>query len=542
MMSFRRLIIWAAAAACLATSAYAQPAPVVTSPAGAVQGLTDGATRVFKGIPYAVPPVGQGRWRPPVAMPPWQGVKSAVEFGPACVQPSFKFKSVYTQDIGATSEDCLTLNVWTPADARKTPVFVWIHGGSFTGGGSKESLYDGARLAQRGIIVVTVNYRVGVLGYLAHPQLSNESPLKISGNYGTLDQIEALKWVQRNIEAFGGDPANVTVAGESAGGLSVLYLMASPAARGLFAKAIAQSSYMVSMPELRERRFGETPAELQGARLLTTLGAANIGALRKMDAQSLVDAAAMARYLPLGNVDGKILPRQLVDTFDKGEQAHVPLLAGFNAGEIRSLTILAPPVPSSTSAYEAAIRERYGNLADEFLRLYPSSNMQESIFATTRDALYGWTAERLALKQAARAPSYLYLFDHGYPAADEAGLHAFHASELPYMFGNMERTPQYWPKIPATPQETRLSDAMVGYWTSFAKTGTPSAANEAAWAPFGSTGAYMHFADTPKAASDLFPGMFELHEEAVCRRRKSGDQPWNWNTGLVSPILGAACP
>jgi para-nitrobenzyl esterase len=169
--------------------------------------------------------------------------------------------------------------------------------------------------------------------------------------------------------------------------------------------------------------------------------------------------------------------------------------------------------------------------------------MQESILAATRDALYGWTAERLALKQtAAGAPSYLYLFDHGYPAADEAGLHAFHASELPYMFGNMDRTPQFWPKIPATPQESRLSDAMLGYWTSFAKTGTPSADNEAAWAPYGSAGAYMHFADAPKPASDLFPGMFELHEEAVCRRRKSGDQPWNWNTGLVSPTLGAACP
>jgi len=542
MMSFRRLIVGAAAAACLATTAYAA-GPVVTPPAGSVEGVDVGGTRVFNGIPYAVPPVGQGRWRAPMAMPPWQGVKTAAEFGPACVQPSFKFKSVYAQDIGATSEDCLTLNIWSPADARKAPVFVWIHGGSFTGGGSKESLYDGAQLAQRGVIVVTINYRVGVLGYLAHPQLSNESPLKISGNYGTLDQVEALKWVQRNIEAFGGDPANVTIAGESAGGLSVLYLMASPAARGLFAKAIAQSAYMISMPELRERKFGETPAELQGARLLTTLGAANIGALRKMDAQTLVDNAAMARYLPLGNVDGKVLPRQLVDTFDKGEQAHVPLLAGFNSGEIRTLTILAPPVPSSAAAYESTIREKYGDLADEFLRLYPSSNMQESIFATTRDALYGWTAERLARNQAkVGVPSYLYLFDHGYPAADDAGLHAFHASELPYMFGNRDRTPQFWPKIPATPQEARLSDTMVGYWTSFAKTGTPVAANEAAWTPYGSAGAYMHFADVPKPASDLFPGMFELHEEAVCRRHKSGDQPWNWNTGLVSPKLsGTRC-
>lgn len=540
-MSLRRLIAWSAVALGLALApSHAQPAPVVTAPAGAVAGAAEGNIRVFKGIPYAMPPVGQGRWRAPVGMPPWSGTRDATAFGPACIQPSFRIKSVYLQDIGATSEDCLTLNIWAPADARKAPVFFWIHGGSLWAGGAKEALYDGARLAQRGVIVVTINYRVGVLGYLAHPQLSNESPLKVSGNYGLLDQAEALKWVQRNIEAFGGDPSNVTIAGESAGGLSVMYLMASPAARGLFAKAIAQSAYMVSMPGLRERKFGETPAELSGARLVTTLGKTNIGALRMMNAQELTDGAAIARFLPLGNVDGKALPSQLVDVFDKGEQARVPLLAGFNSGEIRTLTILAPPVPSSAAAYENKIRELYGDLADAFLKLYPSSDMKESILATTRDALYGWTAERLALKQtAAGSPAYLYLFDHGYPEMEAANLHAFHASELPYMFGNPERTPEFWPKIPATPQEARISDAMVNYWTSFARTGTPVAANEVAWPAYGYAGAFMHFAETPRAASDLFPGMYELHEEAVCRRYMSGDQPWNWNTGLVSPKLSS---
>jgi para-nitrobenzyl esterase len=541
MTSFRRLILCAAAAVCFATSAYAEPGPVVASPAGSVEGRTEGALRVFKGVPYAIPPVGAGRWRAPVAMPAWQGVRPATAFGAACVQPVWRIKHIYAQDIGALNEDCLTLNIWTPADARNAPVFVWIHGGSFTTGSSKEMVYDGARIAARGIVVVSINYRLGVLGHLAHPQLSAESPLKVSGNYSLLDQIEALKWVQRNIAAFGGDASNVTIAGESAGALSVMYLMASPPARGLFAKAIAQSAYMVSTPELKERKVGEKPAEQIGANLAAALNAPSVGALRAMDAQALTDAAAAARYLPLGTVDGRLLPRQLVDVFDKGEQARVPLLAGFNSGEIRSLTILAPPVPASASDYERTIRDRYVDLSDEFLRLYPSANMQESIFATTRDALYGWTAERLARKQAALdVPSYLYLFDHGYPEADNAGLHAFHGSELPYVFGTMDRTPQYWPKIPATAQEKRLSDAMIGYWTSFARAGAPRAANEVDWPAYGTAGAYIAFADAPAIAKDLFPGMYALHEESMCRRRASGEIPWNWNVGLVSPKLPAA--
>jgi para-nitrobenzyl esterase len=547
MTSLRRSLVCGAAAAAFAAALFvtspasAEDGPVVTAPAGAVQGKSEGALRVFKGIPYALPPVGQGRWKPPVPMLPWQGVKSATEFGAACIQPVWRgVKHVYAQDIGALSEDCLTLNIWAPADAKGAPVFVWIHGGSLTGGGSKESLYDGAKLAGRGVIVVTINYRVGVLGYLAHPQLSAESPNGVSGNYGLLDQIEALRWVQRNIAAFGGDGSNVTVAGESAGALSVMYLMASPVARGLFSKAIAQSAYMISMPELKERKFGEKPAEQIGANLGAALNAPNLRALRAMDARALTDAAVAARYVPLGTVDGKLLPRQLVETFDKGEQARVPVLAGFNSGEIRTLTILAPPVPGSASEYEGTIRDRYQDLANEFLRLYPSADMKESILAATRDGLYGWTAERLAKKQAAiGVPSYLYLFDHGYPEADSAGLRAFHASELPFMFGNMDRTPQYWPKIPATADEKRLSDAMVGYWASFAKAGAPRAANEADWPAYGSVGSYMAFTGAPAVAKDLFPGMYALHEESVCRRRASGEMPWNWNVGLYSPKLPA---
>ena len=534
------------ASGAVASSLVASPPEraVVHAPAGDLSSVTADGIRAFKGVPYAVPPVGQGRWRPPVAAPRWTGVRDARDFGPACVQPTPRVQTIYSSDLGRTSEDCLTLNVWSPADAQKAPVIVWIHGGALVTGSSRETLYDGARLASEGVVVVSINYRLGVLGYLAHPALSAESPQGLSGNYGLMDQIEALRWVQRNIAAFGGDPQNVTIAGESAGGLSVVYLMASPPARGLFAKAIAQSAYMISTPELKTARYGAPSAEDAGARLARTLQAPSARVLRSMDAQALTDAAAVAGFSPFAVVDGQILPRQLVDAFDRGEQAPVPILAGFNSGEIRSLKMLAPPTPSSPAEYERIIRERYGDLSEAFLTLYPASDMGESILATTRDALYGWTSERLVRSQTALGrPSFLYAFDHGYPAADAAGLHAFHASELPYMFGRLNRTPPLWPKIPDTAQETALSDTMIAYWTRFARSGAPGRAADATWPAYGDDADYLLIQTAPKAATHLSPGMFALHEQAMCRRRANGGQPWNWNTGLASPVLtpAAAC-
>lgn len=536
-----------ASAACAQTGARmtSAAAPIVQAPAGPVQGTLQDRVRVFKGIPYAQPPVGALRWRATQPAPDWSEVRQTSEYGPACPQPVARSRGIYSQELGPQSEDCLTLNIWTPAGAHNAPVLVWIHGGALVGGSSKEALYDGARLAAEGIIVVSINYRLGVLGYLAHPELSAESAQHISGNYGLLDQIEALRWVQRNIGAFGGDAANVTIAGESAGGLSVMYLMSSPAARGLFARAVAQSAYMISMPELRQTRHGHEAAETTGLRFAQRLNATNIEALRQMTAEDVVNGAAAAGYTAYGTVDGQILPGQLVDVFDRGEQAPVPILAGFNSGEIRSLTFLIPEPLASRDTYERTIRERYLDLSEVFLRLYPGSNIRESMLATTRDAMYGWTAERLARSQTAvGAQSYLYLFDHGYPAADDAQLHAFHASELPYMFGNTHRTPPYWPAIPSTNRERRLADAMVHYWASFARDGRPQAAGAPVWPAYGSGAAFMHFAETPQPSQRLMPGMFALHEIATCRRRAAEDQPWNWNVGIISPALAhqEGCP
>jgi para-nitrobenzyl esterase len=518
-------------------------APIVHAAAGSLRGTVEGGSRVFRGIPFAEPPVGPLRWRAPVPKARWAGVRDATAFGAACFQPESKLNNIYANKPMPMSEDCLTLNIWAPEHARNAPVFFWIYGGALWGGASRDPMYDGRRLAERGVVVVSINYRLGPLGWLAHPELSAESGDGVSGNYGLLDQVEALRWVHRNIAAFGGNPANVTIAGESAGGLSVMYLLASPPARGLFAKAIAESAYMISTPELKKAAYGAASAEASGAALGEKLRAPTIAALRAMDPAKLTNAAALAGFAPFGAVDGKILPRQLVDVFDRGEQAHVPVLAGFNSGEIRSLTILAPPVPADEKSYVEKIRGAYGDLADEFLRLYPASNMKESILAASRDGLYGWTAERLARKQAdIGAPSYLYLFDHGYPAADDAGLHGFHGSELPYVFGTLDGTPPLWPKVPDTAVERGLSDALIDYWTSFARDGHPRSSSAAVWPEFARGGAYMHFAQQPRAEMNLMPGMYKLNEEVMCRRRAAGDAAWNWNVGLASPKLPPATP
>ncbi|HEY6643221.1 carboxylesterase/lipase family protein [Povalibacter sp.] len=525
-------------AMCAALPVFADNDPIVEAPAGKLRGESVGGLNVFKGIPYALPPIGESRWKPPVTMSMWSGVRDAKQFGAACVQPPSRAGNIYADPPPAISEDCLFLNIWAPRAARKAPVFVWIYGGALSSGASNLSMYEGSKLASRGVVFVSINYRLGILGYLAHPQLSAESPEKISGNYGLKDQIAALRWIQRNIAAFGGDPANVTIAGESAGALSVMHLMNSPPARGLFAKAIAQSAYMISLPELKQAKYGSPSAETIGEQLATAIGAPDLATLRSMDAAAMTSAAASTGYFPMNNVDGHTLLRQIVDSFEDGKQAKVPILAGFNQGEIRSLRVLIPPVPADAATYESAIRSRYADLADRFLKLYPGTNLEESILAITRDSLYGWTAEKLVKSQTALGErGFLYLFDHGYPAADTASLHAFHAAEIPYVFGNIDRTSAAWPKIPDAPLERALSDAMADYWTSFARTGEPRASHQPDWPAYGSTRAFMHFVDRPMPGTHVMPGMFELNDEVVCRRREQGDQPWNWNVGIVSPVL-----
>lgn len=517
--------------------------PVVSMPAGDVRGVLEGDARVFRAIPYALPPTGDRRWRAPAPMPRWSGVRAAQQAGVACMQPAMAEGPYNRGPNVVMNEDCLTLDVTAPVDANNAPVMVWIHGGTLIWGTAHSRMYDGREFAERGVILVSINYRLGVLGYLAHPELSNESKDSVSGNYGLLDQVAALRWVRENIASFGGDARNVTIFGESAGALSVEYLLASPTARGLFDKAIVQSGYLFTMPELRNARYEESSAESIGAALAARLGAADVAELRAMDARRLVDGAAAAGYAPYGTIDGKILPRQLVDTFERGEQAPVPLIAGFTSGEVRGLRFLLPPLPASAEAYANDVKARYGDLAGEYLRLYPPRDLEQTQLAATRDAVFGWASERLVRNQAdIGQDSFLYLFDHDYPSAAAADLTAFHASEVPFVFGTFDATPAGWPAIPNTTGERQLAGAMLDYWTSFARSGRPSTTKGPAWNVFSPNGTHMTFGQAPQLSSPFMPGMYELHEQIMCRRRAAGTQSWNWRTGSIAPTLPGPTP
>jgi para-nitrobenzyl esterase len=523
-----------------AAGAASQNGPIVNAPGGAVRGVRDGGISRYLAVPYALPPVGARRWQAPAAMPRWNGVRDADTTGAACLQPAMA-AGPYNRGKMAMSEDCLTLDITAPANVRHAPVMVWIHGGTLIWGSGHSPSYDGREFAKRGVVLVSINYRLGVLGYLAHPQLSLESPDGVSGNYGLLDQIAALRWVRRNIAAFGGDPRNVTIFGESAGALSTELLLASPRARGLFGKAIVESGYLFTMPELKTARYEEQTAEDIGSALAAKLGAESIADLRAMDARTLVDAATKAGYVPNGTVDGKILPRQLVDTFDRGEQARVPLIAGYNSGEVRGLRGLMPPPAASDAAYVADIEARFGDLAADYLKLYPAPDIEPTRVAATGDVVFGWAAERLVRKQAAVGqPSFLYYFDHGYPSEIAAGLFGFHASEVPFVFGTLRETPPGWPAIPDTALERSISGAMLDYWSSFARTGRPVATDGPAWPTFAPRRTYLRFDDGAGLATDLSPGMYELQEQIMCRRRASGVQSWNWRTGSIAPPLPPA--
>jgi para-nitrobenzyl esterase len=432
------------------------------------QGLLAGTTgknpdiRVYRGIPFAAPPVGDLRWQPPQPPASWQGVRDAKEYRSACWQMPYAAGSIYQATLPPLNEDCLYLNIWTAARSAKDrlPVMVWIHGGGFTRGSGASASYDGENLARKGVVLVTINYRLGIFGFMAHPELTAESEHHASGNYGLQDQVAALEWVQKNIAAFGGDPKNVTIFGESAGSWAVNALMASPLAKGLFQRVIGESGGNFSpMRSLAE-------AEKAGAKM-----DASIKALRAKPAEELLKSnEPVTRAI----VDGWVLPQDVNTIFAQGKQNDVPLIVGSNADEGTSL---APQgANTKASGFTGSARQSYGALSDGFLKTYPAGTDEQAVssfYAAYRDRTFGWemrTWARLATKTG-HHPVYLYYFSHRPPGPQRDRLRAFHASEIPYVFGNF-----VW-QFPWEEADHRLSDVVSTYWVNFARTGNPNGAS-----------------------------------------------------------------
>ncbi|HEU4618275.1 MAG TPA: carboxylesterase/lipase family protein [Gammaproteobacteria bacterium] len=448
---------------------------------GRLAGTESGGVVAFKGIPFAAPPVGELRWKAPQPVRPWSGVKQAASFGPACMQASSPYSPV-----ASMGEDCLYLNVWTPAKtaAEKLPVMVWIYGGAFAGGATSLPTYDGTRLAQKGVVLVSVAYRLGPFGFLAHPDLTKESG-KGSGNYGLLDQIEGLKWVKQNIAKFGGDPSRVTVFGESAGGIAVSMLTVSPYAKGLFQRAISESGGNLGIPRTEANEGGASAstlevAEAAGKQFLATLGAADIAAARKLPADKVLAAVgpSRARFWPV--FDGDVLPGDEYALYEAGRFNDTPILVGTNSDEgnlfVRS---------STTSQFEAQVRNGYGEGAGAILAAYPHATDAEATRAAKdlfRDATFAWPTWAWARLQSqhGKGKAFLYYFDHRTPQSPNG---ANHAAELGFVFGTLGSGPGQGAGAPA-PADRALSELMMSYWTSFAKTGDPNAKGLAKWPAF----------------------------------------------------------
>ncbi len=531
-LAARILLIGAAWQAALGAPVRAETVPAEAGPvrldAGPVVGTVEGEVSVFRGIPYARPPVGGLRWRPPQPPLPWTEPRPCTAFGPWCPQPV----PMMTGRLGRTDEDCLTLNVWTPSPRRDAlkPVMVWIHGGGHTTGSGAMPFYDGAALASRGVVVATLNYRLGPLGYLAHPALSAESPYGVSGNYGLLDQVEALRWVRRNIVAFGGDPTRVTVFGESAGAASIARLLVAPSAQGLFHRAILQSGGPVGHNRhLRERWYGLEPAEAVGRRVAERLGLTDAAdpaaALRRVTPRDLLEAADPAQGL-FGSglkfgpcVDGVILPNDPVDLWARGGSHGVPVLVGSNADEG---TVFLRQLPVRTAAGCRRVLERaFPGRLEEALRLFPRDGSDEAAVEAALNRVVTVTAFAAPARAMARdaaahgAKAYLYHFTRRPPLGRRRDLGAFHGLEIGYVFGTVKRRRAF------APADHRLSDTMMGYWVAFARTGDPNGDGRPAWPAWTPENkAAMELGDGVAVRTDLLNAECDLADAARAAKHR----------------------
>ena len=490
---------------------------------------TDSGVRTFLGIPYAAPPVGPLRWKPPQAAQNWSGVRKAVEFGSHCMQARI-FDDMIFRDKGI-SEDCLYLNVWTPATSAnaRLPVMVWIYGGGFAAGAASEPRQDGTNLAKKGVVVVSLNYRLGVFGFFSHPELTKESAHHASGNYGLLDQVAALQWVRKNIAAFGGDPGKVTIFGESAGSFSVSALMASPVAQGLFERAIGESGAFFS-DTLQLKPLSES--ERADEKFAQSIGASSLGALRAKSGSDLLEAASNAskedtvRFAP--NIDGYFLPEDVAAIYAKGKQSHIPLLAGWNAdeGSYRAIFKKDPPTTENLRSHARAL---FGDKADDFLKVYSASTDEQAKRAAQDLAgdqfiafsTWKWIGMQ---RETGSSPVFRYRFEQAPPNASaaepDADRGAYHSAEIEYVFGALDSK-----KLPWRDEDRKVSDLMSSYWANFARSGDPNGPGLPRWPAYDPKNDYavMHLNANPHAAPDNHRSRYEFLDKVYAQKRAGNE-------------------
>jgi len=480
------------------------PKPVRTQ-AGLVQGTVDDGITVYKGIPFAASPVGDLRWQAPKPPVAWTGVRAADKFAPACMQTPIVSKDLGMEAV-ATNEDCLYLNVWTPAKSAndKLAVMVWIYGGGFTIGGTEMSLYNGINLAKKGVVLVSVAYRLGAFGFMAHPELTREQGGH-SGNYGLLDQIAGLQWVKRNIAAFGGDPNRVTIFGESAGGISVSMLSASPLAKGLFRGAISESGGNFG-PERQEGNEGGenmdslAKAEKNGEAFLAKIGASSIADARKKSAEEILKNSPPGLGTAWPIFDGYVLLGDQYKLYEARRYNDTPVLIGTNSDEGALFVPFA-----KADAYQKTIHSGYGEYADKILAAYPGATDAEALRSSRdmfRDATFAWPTWSWARLQAktGKGKVFVYYFSHRPPYPNQPSFKdwgAAHAGEIGYVFGN------FTPTMPPSDVDRKVSDTVSSYWVNFAKKGDPNGPGLPNWPAFTNASQQVMDLDDPSKAIDV---------------------------------------
>jgi para-nitrobenzyl esterase len=511
MTHIRRIVVLFTLLLISAQPAFADP---VKTANGLLEGTTEKDLRIFQGIPFAAPPVGELRWKAPQPVQNWNGVKHVHGFAAQCMQGRV-FKDMVFRAAGA-SEDCLYLNVWTPAKSasERLPVLVYFYGGGFMAGDGSEPRYDGAAMARRGMVTLTVNYRLGVFGFFAHPELTKESPQRASGNQGYLDQAAALRWVQTNIAAFGGDPKKVTIAGESAGSISVSALMASPLSKGLIAGAIGESGAMLE-PTVPPVPLAE--AERGGTAFAAAMETPSLAALRALPAEKILEAAArpgLPRFWP--SVDGYFLPKTPGEIFAAGEQARVPLLAGWNSEESPSRAVLGQSEPTPEN-YANAVKKLYPDFADRILKAYPGTTndqVTQSATALAGDRFIGFSTWKWldVHGRTGGAPTYRYYYAKPRPGARGAA----HSAEIEYAMGNLASNKSY----PWTPDDEKVSQTMQGFFANFVKTGNPNGPGLPKWpaANAGTTVSVMHIDVESRAEPETVRERYVLLDQAYQKK------------------------